>query len=168
MAVMLAWLVSCMRLGIPMQCSLDWKLEEPTAPGNAGSVDFQRPLGMTVWPTASGRRVRHVIYSLVGCPPVRAATYLLVRQSTDGDRKVLAVRATRSPSPSVNLARIRHSGARWGANEVHLFCGARSDEERHDLVSDLCRALRIRAPRRASGKTTTRKTSAGAAVRSSR
>jgi len=133
-----------------MECSLERELEEsaPLQRADVDAVSIQRPIGTTVWPTASGRRVRHVIYSLIGCPPVRAATYILVRHTLDGDREVLAIRATRSPFPSVNLARIRRSGARWGATEVHLFRGSRSDEERRDLVSDLCRALGARAPYR--------------------
>jgi hypothetical protein len=135
-----------------MECSVDLKLDDQTTPSTVGAddVDFQRPLGTTVWPTASGRSIRHVVYSLIGCPPVKAAIYLLVHQAADGSRKVLAVRATRSHFASVNLARIRRAGARWGANEVHLFRGAKSDEERNDLVSDLCRALGVPAPRRTS------------------
>jgi hypothetical protein len=139
-----------MRLGMHMECSVDLKLDEETAPGiaaNAETVDFHRPLGTSMWSTASGRTIRHMVYSLVGCPPVKAAIYLLVHQAADGSRKILAVRATRSRFASVNLARIRHTGARWGANEVHLFRGARSDEERNTIVADLCRALRVRAPR---------------------
>jgi hypothetical protein len=139
-----------MRLGMHMECSVDLKLDEEAAPGiaaGAEAVDFQRPLGTSVWSAASGRAIRYVVYSLVGCPPVKAAIYLLVHDAADGSRKILAVRATRSRFASVNLARIRHTGARWGANEVHLFRGARSDEERNTIVADLCRALRVRAPR---------------------
>ena len=147
-----------MRLGMHMECSVDLKLDEEAAPIIAGAeaVDLQRPLGTSMWPTASGRSIRHTVYSLVGCPPVKAAIYLLVHQAADGSRKILAVRATRSRFASVNLARIRHTGARWGANEVHLFRGARSDEERDTIVADLRRALCVRAPR-APGKQPRRK-----------
>lgn len=149
-----------------MECSLDQEFEE--APVRVVGVDasrLQRPLGTTVWATASGRRVRHVIYSLIGCPPVQAAIYILVRHSVDGGREVLAVRATRSAFASVNLARIRRAGARWGANEVHLFRGAKSDKERRAIVSDLCRALRVRPPHRASIKRAARKSVLRAAAR---
>lgn len=141
-----------------MECSPDLELDDTTAPPLAGvdPVGLLQPIGTTVWSTASGRRVSHVVYSLVGCPPVEAATYLLVRQSRDGTRQVLAVRTTRSPFPSVNLARIRRAGARRGATEVHLFRGAASDEARRDLVSDLCRAHHIRSPYRRPKKSAAR------------
>jgi hypothetical protein len=43
--------------------------------------------------------------------------------------------------PSLNLARIRQAGARLGANEVHLYQAARSDEERARIVAELLDAL---------------------------
>lgn len=78
------------------------------------------PIGMATWKGASGARVRHVVYTLVGCPPVASATYLLVSRRSGGKAKVLAIGHTTTATPSVNLARIRRIGAALGANEVHL------------------------------------------------
>jgi hypothetical protein len=111
-----------MRLGMHMECSVDLKLDEETAPGiaaNAETVDFHRPLGTSMWSTASGRTIRHMVYSLVGCPPVKAAIYLLVHQAADGSRKILAVRATRSRFASVNLARAHSASGHLGRRESH-------------------------------------------------
>lgn len=99
------------------------------------------PLGTQNWRLAAGRVLRHTVYSLIGCPVVKAATYLLVRRHADGSCTVLAVRRTRSAAPSLNLAGIRRSGARLGANEVHLYQAARSDVERRRLVAELTELL---------------------------
>ncbi len=96
-----------------------------------------------MWPSASGRRLKHTIYSLIGCPAVKAATYILVRRRRNGSRLVLAVRQTRSAVPSLNLARIRQAGARLGANEVHLYQAAKSVGERTRVVADLTEKLAI-------------------------
>ena len=127
------------------ECSVDTDIAElpGTSPNSVDEVSFLRPLGTATWSGASGRRVRHVVYSMIGCPPLGSATYLLVRH-TQGARKILAVRATSSTFPGINLARIRRSGARFGANEVHVFRGARTDEERRELAADLARGLRRR------------------------
>lgn len=101
---------------------------------------LQAPLGSQTWPLSSGSRLRHTVYSLIGCPTVKAATYLLVRRHADGSCDVLAVRRTRSAAPSLNLARIRRAGARLGANEVHLYAAARSDVERSRIVAELAGA----------------------------
>ena len=98
------------------------------------------PLRSTIWRAASGRRLRHTVYSLIGCPAVKAATYLLVARAYDGSHRVLAVRRTRTGIPSLNLAAIRRTGARLGANEVHLYLAARSDIERARIVDDLLRS----------------------------
>jgi ATP-dependent helicase YprA (DUF1998 family) len=109
--------------------------------GEAIASLLRAPLGHRIWSSASGRRLRHIVYSLIGCPAVKAATYILVRREPDGTSSVLAVRRTRSAAPSLNLARIRRAGARLGANEVHLYQAARSDGERARIVSDLAEAL---------------------------
>jgi hypothetical protein len=98
------------------------------------------PLGSVTWRTASGQPVAHTAYSLIGCPAVAAATYLLVRRDAKGRRKVLAVGRTRSRAPMLNLARIRHDGARLGANEVHVHGLAATDVARAGLERELAAA----------------------------
>ena len=105
------------------------------------------PLGRTTWVSASRRRIAHTIYSLIGCPPVSSATYLLVHRAADGACRILAVRRTHSRFPSLNLARIRKAGARLGANEVHLHLAARTDAERRAIVTQLLASARERQAR---------------------
>lgn len=132
------WSVSC-----------DVADREPLRPMGAEAAALLAPLGTETWCTASGRRIRHTVYSLIGCPPIGAATYLLIRRAADGRRVILAIRRTRSNFPSLNLAHIRRIGARLGANEVHLFHGLPTDEGRRDLVADLSRALHPKRHNRA-------------------
>lgn len=98
------------------------------------------PYAIMVWRTASGRRIPHTVYSLVGCPALQAATYLFVHRSPDGKRTILAVGRTRSEAPTLNLARIRHQGACLGANEVHINASGASDSARADVELDLALA----------------------------
>ncbi len=82
--------------------------------------DLFAPRGTALWPGASGTLLRHTVYSLIGCPAPRAARYVLVAVDAQGRRSLLSTGRTQTPSPTLNLARIRHEGARLGANEVHL------------------------------------------------
>lgn len=79
------------------------------------------PLGIRSWRGASGREYQHVCFRLIGCPNFASGTYVLVRRLAEGRRSVLAVGHTESPYATVNLARIRETGARLGADEVHLL-----------------------------------------------
>lgn len=124
-------------------------------PRRAGRTDkalrLLAPIGRSTWRAASGRRTRHTIYSLIGCPPVASAVYLLIRRDADGAARVLAVRRTRSRFPSLNLARIRRMGARLGANEVHLHGSAKTDDEQAAVLGDLLRSAREVSRARPSG-----------------
>ena len=79
------------------------------------------PLFVRVWRGKSGRSFSHTVYRLTGCPAVASASYILVRREAGGAPHVLAIERTGSPTPSLNLARIRQLGATLGANEVHLI-----------------------------------------------
>jgi hypothetical protein len=127
-----------------MECSVDCDVDQVRVPLPADEPLALRHLGTETWQTASGQRLRHAVYSLIGCPAVVAATYILVRRTADGARRVVAVRRTRTDIPILNLARIRRAGARLGANEVHVFRSAKSDEERRWLVAELSRSLGLR------------------------
>lgn len=117
--------------------------DEPRRAGRTAKVlRWLAPIGRSTWCAASGRRTRHTIYSLIGCPPVASAVYLLIRRDAGGAPRVLAVRRTRSRFPSLNLARIRRAGARLGANEVHLHDAARTDDEQAAILADLLRSAR--------------------------
>lgn len=99
------------------------------------------PFATVVWQTASGRHIPHTVYSLIGCPAVQAATYLLVRRAADGQRTVLAVARTRTKVATLNLASIRNRGASLGANEVHVHAAGASDGARAEIELDLALAL---------------------------
>ena len=65
---------------------------------------------------------RTVVHPLVLCPPIaKGKRYLLVERRWWGQRDVLKIGRARSPHESVNLARVRHTAARLGATEVHIF-----------------------------------------------
>jgi hypothetical protein len=89
------------------------------------------------WSGASGRRYVHSVYELVDCPEVPAANFLLVRREADGRRSVLAIGHATNSVGSLNLAEIRHRGARLGANEVHVHLLAPSEQQRRIVELDL-------------------------------
>jgi hypothetical protein len=94
------------------------------------------PEGRHTWRGASGRRYRHEVYSLVWCPPLSEACYVLVRRDAQGRRTPLHVGLCGREAASLNLARIRQRGATLGANEVHVYDCADWDKC-HLAVCDL-------------------------------
>lgn len=92
------------------------------------------------WRGASGRRYLHSVYSLIGCPALPRANYILVRRYQDGTRAALAFGQTRDETASLNLAHLRHQGAKCGANEVHIHLLAETAEERGKVEADLIAA----------------------------
>jgi hypothetical protein len=89
------------------------------------------------WRGASGRRYVHTVYSLIECPPLPKATYLLVRRSGDRSAQVLHIASGESSAPTLNLARIRQLGATLGANEVHVHYLAETESQRLLVTCDL-------------------------------
>jgi hypothetical protein len=94
-----------------------------------------------LWRGASGRGYTHSVYSLIECPPLPKATFILVRCDADGWRAPLHVGLASEGSATLNLARIRHRGAQLGANEVHVYFHGRSDGARSLAAYDLRAAL---------------------------
>lgn len=92
------------------------------------------------WRGASGRRYLHSVYTLVGCPPLPQANYILVRRHTDGTRDALAFGNTRDDAVSLNLAHLRHEGAKCGANEIHIHLLAVTAHDRAMVEADLTAA----------------------------
>jgi hypothetical protein len=89
------------------------------------------------WRGASGRRYLHSIYTLIGCPALPRANYILVRRHDDDTRTPLALGQTKDEASSLNLAHLRHEGAKRGANEVHIHLLAETPQERAAVQSDL-------------------------------
>lgn len=94
------------------------------------------------WSGASGQRYVHTVYNLLDCPEIPAANFLLVHRDASGRRTVLAIGHLKHSSASLNLAELRHRGARLGANEVHVHLLAASAQDRRIVELDL-RAGRI-------------------------
>lgn len=92
------------------------------------------------WRGASGRRYLHSVYSLIGCPALPRANYILVRRHADGSREALLFGQTKDDAVSLNLAHLRHEGAKRGANEVHIHLLAETAEERSAVAEDLTSA----------------------------
>jgi len=95
------------------------------------------PVPQRQWQGTSGKRYAHSVYSLIACPPVPKATYLLVRRDAGELRTVLHVGIGDSDAQTLNLAQIRRRGAQLGANEVHIRFGACSDAARSLAALDL-------------------------------
>lgn len=90
------------------------------------------------WRGASGRRYLHSVYSLIGCPALPQANYILARREQDGGGHTpLAIGQTTGDAVSLNLAWLRHHGAKLGANEVHIHLLAETEAEREQICEDL-------------------------------
>jgi len=92
------------------------------------------------WRGASGRRYLHSVYSLVGCPALPQANFILVRRHEDGTREALVFGNTKDDAVSLNLAHLRHEGAKIGANEVHIHLLADTARARRFVEADLTAA----------------------------
>ncbi len=95
------------------------------------------PSRIHFWRGASGQRHLHTVYSLIECPALPKVGYLLVRRESDGARNVVYIGCGDSDAPSLNLAKVRQTGAALGANEVHVNFLAADDESRRLNAYDL-------------------------------
>ena len=106
---------------------------EPVALG----VPQDLPARLHFWRGASGKRYVHTVYSLIECPPLPKAMYLLVHRNKDGRRQVLHIGCGQDEAPTLNLARVRQRGAQLGANEVHVHFLAETEPQRRLVTCDL-------------------------------
>jgi hypothetical protein len=95
------------------------------------------PARLHFWRGASARRYVHTVYSLIECPPLPRAVYLLVHRDTSGRRHVRHIACATSDAPTLNLAQVRQRGAQLGANEVHVHFLAATDRDRQLVTCDL-------------------------------
>lgn len=89
------------------------------------------------WRGGTGKRYLHSVYTLIGCPSMPRANYILVRRNAEDRREPLAIGQTRDEAASLNLAHIRHMGAKLGANEVHIHLLADGYGQRARVEMDL-------------------------------
>lgn len=103
----------------------------------------RQPLGYRTWLGLSGREYRHAVFSLIGCPPLSEANFVLVRRTDGDDAEVLHVDRVDDSTSSVNLAYVRRLGATLGANEVHIYDRAVSSADRARIELDIRSSLAI-------------------------
>lgn len=99
------------------------QLQAHLGPCGAGAAVASPPdfvSNFQFWSGASGKRYVHTVYSLVECPALPAANYVLVRRDANGRCQALAVGRLTNTTPSINVAEIRQRGALLGATEVHI------------------------------------------------
>jgi hypothetical protein len=120
-----------LRAGLPQEAPDRGALRPDQPAGVHGEAPVQD------WRGASGRAYRHTVYSLIECPPLPMAVYVLVRRDERGQRRALRVGVAGSEAPTLNLARVRRQGAQGGAGEVHVYAEAGSDSERSLVAYDL-------------------------------
>jgi hypothetical protein len=113
---------------------------EPTRKPARVYSEIDLPHSFHYWRGASGKPYLHLVYSLIGCPAVPRANYVLVRRDDDGRRVALAFGQTEDDAVSLNRAHLRHEGAKRGANEVHIHLLAGTLEARDAVEGDLRRA----------------------------
>jgi hypothetical protein len=97
--------------------------------------------GQHVWRGASGTLYTHTSTSLLLCPELPEATYLLLHRDGAGAVRVLRVGTLDSRARSLNLARLRQVGATLGANEVHFRIERSSVADRARIAFDIENAL---------------------------
>jgi hypothetical protein len=75
------------------------------------------------------------VFSLIACPALKEANFLLVRRTEAGDLDVLHVDRVDDSVSSTNLAYVRRLGATLGASEVHVHYlpGSSADRARVEL-----------------------------------
>ena len=89
------------------------------------------------WRGASGTVYAYTVSSLLFCPELPEATYLLLHRDPGGAARVLRVGTLDSKARSLNLARVRQIGATLGANEVHFRIERSSIAERARIAFDI-------------------------------
>jgi hypothetical protein len=108
----------------------------PVAPAVGRRLE-KAPARRHVWQGASRREYLHDVYSLIECPPLPQATYVLVRRDVHGRCEALHVGVGCNEAPTLNLADVRQRGALVGANEVHVHLDVASDVGRRLVACDL-------------------------------
>ena len=97
--------------------------------------------GQHIWRGASGTLYVHSVTSLLFCPEMAQATYILLHRDGDGTARMLRVGCLENTAPSLNLATIRQLGAALGANEVHIRMLAKTAADRARVAFDIEHAL---------------------------
>jgi len=89
------------------------------------------------WTGASGQRYVHTVHGLRECPEIPDATFILLHRAENGTVSVRQIGRVAKGTGSLNLAEIRHLGARFGANEVHVHLLAQNAKQASLIIYDL-------------------------------
>ncbi len=92
---------------------------------------------ITFWSGTSGHNYVHTVYTLLGCPELPPSAVILVRRDGVGQRSVLKVMTVDHDAPSLNRANIRRTGAKLGADEVHVHFATGARHARHTAAFDI-------------------------------
>ncbi len=82
-------------------------------------------------------RYVHTVYALLECPDLPDANVVFVARRPDGVREALHIACVETGVASLNLAEIRHTAARLGANEVHVHLLGGNSQHRRLIELDL-------------------------------
>jgi ribosomal protein S28E/S33 len=115
------------------------------AASRCGTVSEYTPgvIDFCFWQGADGNRYVHHVYTLIDCPPLPAANYILVATDKAGNRSVLRIGRTTHTAATLNLAEIRHRGAKLGATEVHVHLIAGTDQQRRIIEKNVRAAVAV-------------------------
>lgn len=96
---------------------------------------------MATWRIGPRRTFSFIRYSLLWCPPVPAANFVLTRREAPGKRRVLRIGRVESLTPIYNLAQLRYAGALLGADEIHVHIPAGGARARRRIDRQMIEAL---------------------------
>ncbi|MBO6548955.1 MAG: hypothetical protein JJ964_04960 [Rhizobiales bacterium] len=101
------------------------------------------------WQGASGKRYIHSVYTLFTCPELPKANYVLVKRDENDECTALSIGQTTADANSLNLAFLRQSAAKFGANEIHVNVMTKNDHERNLVRLDLlgCQSINGQNPK---------------------
>ena len=111
-----------------------WSSKDRVQGGAALAAEAER---LHFWRGASGHCYVHSVYSLVECPPLPAANFVLARKDTRGRTVNLTNGRVSHHAPTLNLAELRQLGAGLGASEVHIHLLAASEAESRLIALDI-------------------------------
>ena len=111
----------------------------------AASATQSAPHDFTFWRGAAGSRYVHTVYTLLECPELPDANVMLVRRHPSGRAEVMHIGCVEHGVGCSNLAEIRLTAAKLGANEVHVHLLAADSNERAAIERDLSGADELAA-----------------------
>jgi hypothetical protein len=120
-----------------MRARANMPIPAAASAGATAAAPVDHSVRFHFWAGASGKHYVHTVYSLIECPEVSSANYVLVKRDESGRRTALSIGRCRHDAASLNLADIRRRGAELGANEVHVHLLAETAKQMKLVELDL-------------------------------